>query len=121
MEVFRNLCWVHLKEAKQFSSTPYVFRKNFLAKIMRDTPPINTNCFEVVNGKTLVGLLDFLVKDVGTVLDCEKHCSISQDQHGVLCKAAIFYASDRECAIVADDRRSMPDFYRVVEVKAPGF
>uniref|UniRef100_A0A914CG12 Apple domain-containing protein n=1 Tax=Acrobeloides nanus TaxID=290746 RepID=A0A914CG12_9BILA len=99
-ETFRHLCWVHLKESQQFST-----------KVMRDTPPVDKNCFEVVNGKTLVGLMDFLVKDVPSLFECQRHCSISKTQHGVLCKSAVFYANERECAIVADNRITMPDLY----------
>uniref|UniRef100_A0A158PCD7 Apple domain-containing protein n=1 Tax=Angiostrongylus cantonensis TaxID=6313 RepID=A0A158PCD7_ANGCA len=59
-------------------------------------------CYETIEGKVLIGIVDQLIKDVVTLEQCKKRCQKSKEANGINCKSAIYYEKEKlSCRMVA--------------------
>ncbi|MFH4975794.1 hypothetical protein AB6A40_002503 [Gnathostoma spinigerum] len=68
-------------------------------------------CFVVFPGRTLVGIADYAFQNVASEFLCQKRCSEWQSSTGVRCKAAIYFALEKECIISSHDRNDLPELF----------
>ncbi|CAJ0592082.1 unnamed protein product [Cylicocyclus nassatus] len=69
------------------------------------------NCYEIIKGKVLIGIVDQLIKDVTSLEQCKKRCQKSKEVSDIICKSAIYYAKDKECIIASQSRVDIPDLF----------
>ncbi|KAE9413469.1 hypothetical protein Angca_008655 [Angiostrongylus cantonensis] len=68
-------------------------------------------CYETIEGKVLIGIVDQLIKDVVTLEQCKKRCQKSKEANGINCKSAIYYEKEKECIIASQSRKDIPDLF----------
>ncbi|KAH7718566.1 Protein C16D9.1 [Aphelenchoides avenae] len=71
----------------------------------------SADCFEIMQGKVLIGLVDQMVEDIASVSDCQKLCAASKQDNDILCKSAMYYAKDKECIIASENRETQPALF----------
>ncbi|VDM63519.1 unnamed protein product [Angiostrongylus costaricensis] len=80
------------------------------SSIQRDSA-FDEKCYETIEGKVLIGIVDQLIKDVTTLEQCKKQCQKSKEASGINCKSAIYYEKEKECIIASQSRKDIPELF----------
>ncbi|CAJ0581938.1 unnamed protein product, partial [Mesorhabditis spiculigera] len=82
--------------------------------IMRDwdrDDPLPEQCFEMAQGKVLIGIVDQLLDKISSLEMCQKSCLDAKKNSGVVCKSAMWYPKEKECIIASQDKHDIAELY----------
>ncbi|KJH52330.1 PAN domain protein [Dictyocaulus viviparus] len=69
--------------------------------VKRDSA-FDDNCYEIFEGKVLIGVVDQLIQNVNTIEQCKKRCQRSKEANDLICKSAMYYKKDKVLIGVVD-------------------
>ncbi|CAJ0939057.1 unnamed protein product, partial [Mesorhabditis belari] len=73
--------------------------------------PLADECFEVAQGKVLIGIVDQLLDQISSIDVCQKSCLNAKKTSGIVCKSAMWYPKEKECIIASQDKADIAELY----------